>query len=131
MLSESAREQVQVLNEEIIRIVKEDHARQHPEGACWICGKHGRARKSLRLFRVETGDFNYVTPAHAGLKGLTLCMPHEIGLTQTTEAIMYSTYHQGYPQTIEQLRTRVAYWLTKQLIKQAKLLKQVEERIND
>jgi hypothetical protein len=127
MLSESAREQVQVLNEEIIRIVKEDHAKQHPEGACWVCGRHGRTRKDLRMFNMQTGKSTSVTPAAIGLKGLILCMPHEISLTQTIEAIMYNTYHQGYPQTLEQLRTRFAYWLTKQLVKQAKLLKHVEE----
>ena len=127
MLSESAREQVQVLNEEIIRIVKEDHARQHPEGVCWVCGKHGRTKKGLRMLSTGSENFTYVTPESIGLKGLILCMPHEIGLTITTESLMYNTYHQGFPRTHEQLRTRFAYWLTKQLVKQAKDIAKLEK----
>ena len=121
MLSASAREQVRVLSDEIIRIVKEDHDIQHPEGACWICGKHGRSKKSFRTLD------GYVSPAAIGLKNLILCMPHEISLSLSVDSINYSTYHEGYPQTPEELRTRFAYWLTKQLAKQAKLLKKTEE----
>lgn len=127
MLSASAREQVRVLNDEIIRIVNEDYARQYPEGSCWICGKHGRSRKSLNMFDVESGRSVYVSPAAIGLKNLILCMPHEISLSLSVDSINYSTYHEGYPQTPEELRTRFAYWLTKQLAKQAKLLKKTEE----
>lgn len=124
MLSESAREQVRVLNDEIIRIVNEDYDRQYPEGACWICGKHGRSKKDLRMFCAEADRDIRVSPAYIGLKNLTLCMPHEISLTLSVESINYNTYHEGYPQTYEELRTRFAYWLTKQLAKQAKLLKE-------
>jgi len=127
MLSASAREQVQVLNDDIIRIVKEDHARQHPEGSCWVCGKHGRTKKGLRMLSAGAENFTYVTPESIGLKNLILCMPHETGLTITMGSPMYNTYHQGFPQTYDELRTRFAYWLTKQLAKQAKAVAELEK----